>query len=73
VVLGGSTEDMVEQYPFLFRCFTVIIGGGGGVVSMPMVWRERGYYRSAWSFTNISVSQSILLHFTVHQLSENDS
>jgi hypothetical protein len=40
VVLGGSTEDMVEQY--LLWCFTVSIGGGVGRFVPVVMVVERG-------------------------------
>jgi hypothetical protein len=72
LALGGSTEDVVEQYFFL-----VLYGWhqwwGGEVCSNAHGGGERGCYKYAWSFSNISVLQSIPLHYTVHQLGENDS
>jgi hypothetical protein len=49
-----------------------VVGWGGGFVPMVMVM-ERGDGTGAWSFSNMSVLQWILLHCTVCYFGESDS
>jgi hypothetical protein len=64
LVLGGYTEDMVEQYLLFGALWSVsVVGHSSG---------ERGCYRCVWSFSYIGGLQSIPSHIIVHQLGEND-
>lgn len=61
LVLGGSTEDMVEQYLVFSASFS--ISGGVG----------RGSATAAWSSSKTNVLQSIPLQCIVCHLHQSDS
>jgi hypothetical protein len=63
---GGSPEYVVKRYPFFFVLYGQCRWCGGDFCSNGHVDGERGCYRCDWSFSNICVLQSILLHCTVH-------
>jgi hypothetical protein len=69
LVLGGYTEDMVEQYIFL--CFMVSISGGVGRFVPIIKLVEKGDATGVLGLFQILVS--IPLHCIWHQLGENDS
>jgi hypothetical protein len=68
LVLGGSTEYVVEQYLSFSTLWSVSVVGWGGVFQWSWGWREE-MLQCTWSFSN----QSIPLRCIVHQLGENDS
>jgi hypothetical protein len=72
VVLGGSTEDVVEQYLFFSALQSVLLVWWGRCVPAVIVERERGDATGAWSFSD-SFLQSVPLCCTVHQLGENNT
>jgi hypothetical protein len=68
-----STEDMVEQYLSFSMLYCQYRWWGEEVCSSGHGGGEREDTTGAWSFSHISVLQSVLLCFTVHQLSESGS
>jgi hypothetical protein len=67
LTFGGYTEDTVKQYfSFLVFC-SQYIGAVARLVPMVTVV-ERGDVIGAWSFSNIRILQSILLHCIVCQV-----